>query len=149
MTSVSRKYLEQGINLMRIFILNELWSKRFLSWILEPVALYSHPRSMVLISLTIFLLGLFFPFFPNHLLKADGTLLSIMGSVMAIFGFDEILVSLGKMSFFSLTWAWIKRFPFPKFKKKVSASDKEEDPDWKSKVIMDALDEAKEEGFLL
>ena len=91
-----------------------LWIKRFSAWILEPIALFSRDRSEVLISLTIFMLGLFSILFPNHLLEADGTWLSIMGSVMAIFGFDEILVSLGKPSFFQLTWAWIKRFP--KFK---------------------------------
>ena len=92
-----------------------LWSKKFSAWLLEPVALFSRPRSAGLIALTLFLLGLSFPF-SNHLLKADGTLLSILGSVMAIFGFDEILVSLGKPSFFLLTWAWIKRFPCPRFK---------------------------------
>jgi hypothetical protein len=62
------------------------------------------------------MLGLFSILFPNHLLEADGTWLSIMGSVMAIFGFDEILVSLGKPSFFLLSWFWIKRIPFPRFK---------------------------------
>ena len=93
-----------------------LWIKRFSAWILEPIALFSRDRSEVLISLTIFMLGLFSILFPNHLLEADGTWLSIMGSVMAIFGFDEILVSLGKPSFFSLTWAYIKRFPIPNFK---------------------------------
>ena len=89
------------------------WPKRFSAWLLEPVALFSRPRSAGLISLTIFLLGFFQIFFPNHLMKADGTMLSIMGSVMAIFGFDEILVSLKKPSCFLITWTWIKRFPCP------------------------------------
>ena len=97
--------------------LNEFLAKEVSAWLLEPVALFLRPRSAGLISLTIFLLGLFPILFPNHLLKADGTLLSIMGSVMAIFGFDEILVSMGKPSFFLLTLDWINRFPLPKFNK--------------------------------